>query len=469
MIEEIISFLRDKKIAILGFGLEGKSTYNFIRKYLPEKKLDVLDKCRGEYCSSDIDKFTTFIAGDQYLENLQKYDIIMKTPGISFKNIDISKFKEKIYSQLELFLQFTKSFTIGITGTKGKSTTSSLIYEMLLNQNKNVELLGNIGIPIFDEIEKIKEHTLVVLEISSHALEYTDKSPNISILLNLYEEHLDHYESFAEYGDAKFNIFKFQRDEDVAIFNLDNEEMKKKNFSYKQTDYGITMNNVNNDITTNTIYKKDDYIYLNNDKIYNVNEQRKLKGNHNLNDIMFVLAVSNIMNLDLKETIRTINEFNPLEHRLEFVGSFNGVDYYNDSIATIPEAAMESIKALENVNTLIVGGNDRGVNQENLINFLKESKIENIICLPKTGEYIYDGLKDTNKNIVKVEAMKEAVRIAKQVTKKNTICLLSPAASSYGYFRNFKERGNVFKKLVVGDNISTIKNMDGRKSISCIK
>lgn len=451
MIEEIISFLKDKKIAILGFGLEGKSTYNFIRKYLPTIQIDV--RCNEtntgeerEYL--DKDNHLSFITGNKYLEKMEEYDIILKSPGISFKNIDISKFEDKIFSQLELFLENTKSFTIGITGTKGKSTTSSLIYEMLKNQNKDVELLGNIGTPIFDEIEQIRDSTITVLEISSHALQYIKKSPNISILLNLYEEHLDHYKTFEEYGDAKFNIFKFQNKEDTAIFNLENEQMKKKNYSYKKSDYGITINNIANDVTNNTIYIKDEYIYCNNKKMYNINDKRKLKGNHNLNDIMFVLAVSNILNLDLKKTITTINEFNPLEHRMEYVGTFENIDYYNDSIATIPEATIESIKALENVNTLIVGGNDRGVNQQNLINFLKESKIENIICLPKTGEYIYDGLKESNKNTVKVKNMQEAVKVAKVVTKKNTICLLSPSASSYGYFKNFKERGNMFKKYV---------------------
>ncbi len=451
MIKQIIEFLKDKKIIILGFGVEGKSTYNFIRRYLPDIPLVI------RYSKSDFnqekeylekDSNLQFLTGNGYLKGIEKYDLILKSPGISFKDIDISKFKDKIYSQLELFLEYTKSFTIGVTGTKGKSTTSSLIYEMLVKQNKNAELLGNIGVPIFDEIEKIKDDTIVVLEMSSHGLQYTDKSPNISILLNVFEEHLDHYKSFEEYRDAKFNIFNFQNKEDVAIFNLENEEMKKKKYQYKKTDYGITINNIENANTKNTIYKKDDYIYFNDKKIYDAREERKLKGNHNLNDIMFVLAVSNILNLDLEKTVKTINEFNPLEHRLEFVGTFDGVDYYNDSIATIPEAAIESVKALENVNTLIVGGNDRGVNQENLIRFLVQSQVENIICLPKTGEYIYDGLIKIDKNVIKVENMEEAVKVAKEVTKKNTICLLSPAASSYGYFKNFKERGNMFKELV---------------------
>lgn len=448
MIKEIIEFFKDKKIAILGFGLEGKSTYNFIRKYLPEMKLDILDKCRSEHCSSETDKFTTFVTGEGYLNNLKNYDIIIKSPGISFKNIDITEFKDKITSQLELFLEHKKSFCIGVTGTKGKSTTSSLIYKMLKDQNKNVELLGNIGTPIFDEIERIKEDSITVLEISSHALQYIKKSPNISILLNLFEEHLDHYKSFKEYGDAKFNIFKFQNENDIAIFNLDNSSMQEKNYKYKKQDYAITIENNKNTITENTIYLKDGYIWNNENKIYNIEEKRKLKGNHNLNDIMFVLAVSKILNLDISKTIQSINEFNPLEHRLEYVGKFENIEYYNDSIATIPESTMESIKALDNVNTLIVGGNDRGVNQQNLIEFLKNSKIENIICLPKTGEYIYEGLMKTSKNIEKVENLEQAVSLAKKVTKPHTICLMSPAASSYGYFKNFKERGELFKQLV---------------------
>ena len=450
MIKEIIDFLSNKKIIILGFGLEGKSTYNFIRKNLPTKQLDIrynkenIEEER-EYLNKD--KFISFITGEDYLKDLEKYDVILKSPGISFKDIDISKFEDKIFSQLELFLEFTKSHTIGITGTKGKSTTSTLIYEMIKNQGKSVELLGNIGTPIFDELEKIKEDTIVVLEISSHALQYVKKSPQISILLNLYEEHLDHYKSFKEYGDAKFNIFKFQNEDDVAIFNLENEEISKRNYPFKKTDYAITINNFANNLTNNTIYKNESYIYYNNKKIYNVGLSRKLKGNHNLNNIMFILAVSNILNLDLNKTVQTISEFNPLEHRLEYVGKFDDVEYYNDSIATVPEATIESIKALENINTLIVGGNDRGVNQEKLINFLNESSIENIICLPKTGEYIYEAV-DNTKTKVMVKTMEEAVECAKKLTKKNTICLMSPAASSYGYFKNFKERGNKFKEYV---------------------
>lgn len=450
MINELINYLKNKKIIILGFGVEGKSNYRFIRKYFPEmhivvayKKSDLENE--AEYLEKDNN--LEFITGEDYLKGIEKFDVIIKSPGISFKGIDTSAFINKVTSQLELFLEYTNCYTIGITGTKGKSTTSSLIYDMLLEQGKKTILLGNIGIPIFDHIEEIEQDMYVVLEMSSHGLEYIKRSPNIAILLNLYEEHLDHYESLYKYIEAKYNIFKYQKDNDIAIYNMDNELMNNFNYKYKENDYGITIEGKSNQ-TKNTIYLKDNKVYYNDKIIYNADDTRNLKGIHNLNDIMFVLAVSNILNLDLDKTIKTVNNFKPLEHRMEFVGTYNGVDYYNDSIATIPESTINCIKALEKVNTLIVGGNDRGIDLTDFIKYLENTDIENIICLPKTGEYIYNQINKNDKTVIMVQNLEKAVENAKKLTKKGTICALSPAASSYGYFKNFKERGEKFKQLV---------------------
>lgn len=407
MIEEIVNFLKNKKIALLGFGLEGKAMYNFIKKYIPQKQIDIRVLSINDNNKSD-DENVEYIVGEEYLEGLENYDIILKSPGISFKDIDISKFEERIFTAQDLFLKYTKALTIGITGTKGKSTTSSLIYEMISKQRENVFLLGNIGIPIFDKIEKINDKSIVVIEMSSHILQYAKYSPNISILLNVYEEHLDHYRSFEEYKNSKFNIFKHQKQKDFAIFNLDNQNMNNMEVKYKENDYGISLKSNENLKTNNTIYIKENKVFLNNNALYCIDDKRKLKGEHNLNNIMFVLAVNDILKLDLDKTIKVINNFNPLEHRLEYVATVNNVEYYNDSIATIPESTIESIKALENVNTLLVGGNDRGVNLTELIDFLKTSNIENIICLPKTGEYIYSELLNTGKDLVMVENMRRS-------------------------------------------------------------
>ena len=453
MIDKLLEYLENKKILILGFGKEGISTYKFIRKHFQNKKIYIADKTNANEEMILKDKNVDINFGDNYLDNLKDFDIIMKTPGISFANINIESFKEKIKSQLELFLEFLDVTTIGVTGSKGKSTTSSLIYQILKDQNKDTVLMGNIGVPVFDCIEDIRESTIVVLEMSSHQLEYMDVSPNIAILLNIYEEHLDHYKSIKEYAEAKINIGRFQKNSDYFIYNVDNKIIKEcidEIETLNDIKYEVSYNgNLSND-NSNKVYIKDDYIYINENKVYNINDKRNLLGNHNLNNIMFVLAVCNILKLNLKKAKETISNFKGLEHRMEYVGKYNNIIYYNDSIATIPEATINSIRALKNVDTLILGGMDRGISYNEFIKFLNSGVVRNLICMPDTGYKIADSL-NCSSNIYKVETLEEAVELSKKITRKDKICLLSPAAASYGFFKNFVEKGNKYKELVKKD------------------
>ena len=450
MLKELINYLEDKNIDILGFGREGKTMYKFLRKYFPNKKITISDKNNflenNEYLKEDNN--LVYVIGEKYLENLEEFDLVIKSPGVSLKDVDKTNILDKITSQYELFLEFfDEILTIGVTGTKGKSTTTSLIYEILKEQKEDVKFLGNIGIPIFEEIEKFNKDTIVVLELSSHALEFAKRSPKISIMLNVFPEHLDYYNSYNDYVRAKFNIAKYQKDSDYFIYNSDNEDMNKINFGYKANDIKISINNSEKE--ANKVYLLNNGIYLNDKFLMDENEEIKLKGKHNLNNIMFILAVSEILNLDLNKTIQSIKEFKGLEHRLEYVGIVDEVIYYNDSISTVPESTINGVEALKDVNTLLVGGNSRGLDLSKLVEYLKGSNIENIICMSTTGESIYAELMKHKASIYKVETLEEAVRIAKKVTKKNKICLLSPAASSYNQFKNFEERGKVFKELVL--------------------
>lgn len=450
MLKELLAYLKDKKIVILGFGMEGEASYRFLRRNFPEKQLFIADRninLLDKKMDLMEDTNLEVSLGENYLNGIEEFDLILKAPGISLKDVDISKFQNRITSQLELFLEFFDICSIGITGTKGKSTTSSLMYKILIDQKKETYLLGNIGEPIFNDIESFTENTIAVIELSSHALEYVKRSTKIGIILDIYEEHLDHYKSLEKYIEAKFNLAKYQTNQDYLIYNFDNQFMNKYNFNYKENDYAVSLEIIPN--TKNKVFLKDNFIYCNKEKCMDINEKMNLKGMHNINNIMFILGVCQILNLDIKKVINSIKEFKPLEHRMEFVANINGVDYYNDSIATIPESTIDAINAIKNVNTIIVGGKDRGVNLTELINFLKTSDIENIICLPKTGEYIKEGLESSNKKVYFTNELEEAVNIAKKVTKKNTVCLLSPAASSYGYFKNFEERGKLFKKYVM--------------------
>ena len=457
MINDLIKYLEGKKVLILGFGMEGYSTYRLIRRHLPEQKVYISDansKVYEKYEDVQKDVNVEIIPTDEYLKELEKYDVIMKTPGLSFKDIDTSKFIDKIKSQIELFLEFVNVFTIGVTGTKGKSTTSSLIYDIISKQREDVHLLGNIGVPLFDEIDKLTEKSIVVLELSSHQLEYVQVSPNVAILLNLFEEHLDHYKSYEHYINAKLNICKFQNADDYFLYSIDNEclrEHVEKLRDFKQNVFEISLEGNDKINTTDklVIRKNNTAVTEEGEVLYTDSETRKILGDHNFNNIMFATTVAKIMNLDMKKANEDIYNFAPLEHRMEFVAEIDGVKYYNDSIATIPASTINGVETLKNVNTLIIGGKDRGIDYSEFAEFLGNTNIEHLICLPDTGWKIADMVVNENMEKYIVNNMEEAVKFAKQVTKKGTSCLLSPAASSYGFFKNFKERGNLFKKFVL--------------------
>lgn len=436
--QEMIKELENKRIVILGFGREGKSTYEFLRKHLGDIVIDVIDENidilseeNKEYYE---DMNLNVIKTHEYLELLNEYDIIFKSPGISFKGVDISSFESKITSQLEMFLKYTDSLTIGITGTKGKSTTSSLIYSIIREQTENVHFLGNIGKPIFTEIDEISKNDIVAIEISSHQAQYIKHSPHIGVVLNVFEEHLDHYNSYEEYINSKINVLKYQTDKDFAIFNANDELLLKhvKNAHLKSNLISVNIN------------QKEKYDF-------DFNHERGILGEHNAFNIMVALEITKILNLDLKKAASTIYEFKSLPHRLEKVGTFNDVIYYNDSIATIPEAAIMCIETLKKVNTIIIGGMDRGIEYEEFAKYLNKCNVENIICVYETGKKILEMLENesTLKNVKYFDNLKDATFYAKKITKKGMICAMSPAAASYTHFKNFEDRGNKFKEYVI--------------------
>ena len=447
MYHKILEKLKNKNIAILGFGKEGKSTYHFIRRY-SNQALTILDKNDVKKNNPFIleDENLTIITGEDYLQNLEQYDLIIKSPGIALLSIDTKKIEDKITSQLEFILDVDKENIIGITGTKGKSTTSSLLYQIIKNQNENTFLLGNIGNPILDYIEQFDEQSTLVIEMSSHQLEYIKKSPHIGVILNLYQDHLDHTGTLEKYHNDKMHMFQYQEKNDIGIYDGQNDyliNLIQKNH-YQSTLYNFKVDEVAD------IYVKNNMIYYDNQMIYDGNQSRNLIGSHNLKNIMVALFITKLLNLDVKKAIQTINKFHPLEHRLERVGTYHQITYFNDTIATIPEATINGINGLGNVDTLIFGGMDREIDYTMFIKFLESSNVMNLIGLPTTGHKICKELmkKNINKNIFLVDTLDEAVDIADQYTKPNHICLLSPAASSYNQFKNFEEKGKYYKDVI---------------------
>lgn len=455
MINNIINFIENKnKVLILGFGREGKSTYKLIRKYLKNKKLTIADNnlnLINDNKELSSDSNLKFVLGNSYLDNLNDYDLIIKSPGVNFKYVNYDEFKDKITSQIDLFLRFSNCLTIGVTGTKGKSTTSSLIYNVLDNMGKKVILAGNIGIPVFDIIEDVTKDTIAIIELSCHQLQFVNSSPNISILLNIYEEHLDLYKSYEDYKLAKLNIFKYQKKSDYNIWGLDSPDSKKY-FVNKSNSYTFSTDEKN---VSHGILISEHGLYMidNNEKrlVYDKKRKRNLLGDHNLYNVAAALCVSDILNLNTNKVSDLIDSFKPLEHRMELVGTFKGITFYNDSIATIPEATINCIKSIDNCQTVIIGGMDRGLDLSSLISFINDNeKIKTCIFLKETGYMICDKLEKLKckKRLIRANDMEDAVKNAYTFTEENYACVLSPAAASYNTYKNFEERGKDYKKWV---------------------
>ena len=426
---QIIEYIKNKRVLILGMGREGKSTLSYIRKHLPEKHLTVAD--RNAFQSDDGN--ITVISGEKYLENLGDFDIVFKSPGIAFLDDVVYPETTEITCQTDMFLRFCKPTVVGITGSKGKTTTSTLIYEMLKAGGVNTCLIGNIGVPVFEKADE-GEDLVAVIEMSSHQLEFTKTSPHVAVLVNIYQEHLDHYKTgFKGYVEAKLNIAVHQKREDYLIYNPEQDlegivDWKKV---IKGKGVPVTFTDAKNDGFVNELW----------------NSTEHLKGEHNRQDIAYALAVARIFGVS-DDAVRTaIKAFGGIEHRMEYVGTINGISWYNDSIATIPTAVMGAVKALGNVDTLLFGGLDRGIDYSDFIDFLYNCEITNLVGLPETGHSIINSLKEkgTNKNLVLAKNMEDAVKICNEVTEKGKVCLFSPAAASYNYYKNFEEKGRHYK------------------------
>ena len=423
MKQDIINYLKGKKILILGYGREGKSALAFLQTNLPNTTVAVADQKEIQ-----LNNVQT-ICGENYLNAIQDFDIVIKSPGIPTRDFTDTNQLNKITSLTDLFLRFCKNTIIGVTGTKGKSTTASLTHHILKATGRDTILIGNIGIACFDAIDQIHEDTTIVFELSCHQLEFIQASPQVAILLNLYEEHLDHYKNAEAYFTAKKNIYKYQTADDTLIYG---------------------------DIFQHADVAEIEHLPMHKiDIIHDVNippEQIKthLVGKHNLYDIYAAISACETVGLSREEIIPTIESFHGLPHRMEYVGEFQHIHFYNDSIATAQEAVISAIKALGKVDTLILGGMDRGLNYQPLVDFLRRSQVRNILLLPNTTQVFQKLFNEApfSQKLIPVANMADAIDVAYEVTAKNHICLLSPAAASYGFYKNFEERGEDYCNLV---------------------
>jgi len=411
-------FTKGKSVLILGFGKEGRSTYGFLKKYFPGCRLGIADRNKA---LAEENLPVPMYLGRDYLQAVQEYDLIMKSPGVKLWGLP-GYVQKKVTSQTDLFLRAFGKQTIGITGTKGKSTTASLIYHLLKNTGKSALLMGNIGLPAFDFIEKLNGNELIVYELSAHQLEIVHRSPHIAVLLNLFPEHLDYFGTFEKYKQAKINIFRFQKPGDSI-------------FCGEQTSGIFSRCKSVQDLKG--IFHSEDLLL-----------RSGLKGEHNLNNILLAFTVLQQIGVPLAKLPMALTGFAPLPHRLEYVGNHGGIDFFNDSISTVPQSTMAAVKSIPKADTIILGGFDRGLDYAELVAFLENTDIKYLFLMGKAGkqmQHIFQ-LRNSRKNLIPVKDLQEAFSYLKRLPDVSC-CLLSPAAASYDQFHNFEHRGDIFKKL----------------------
>jgi UDP-N-acetylmuramoyl-L-alanine---L-glutamate ligase len=387
----------------LGYGKEGMASEQYLKKRYPHIALGIADKKDGE----------------AYLATQHAYDITVKTPGIPSSLI----LRQSVSATQFFFSEVGRERIIGVTGSKGKSTTATLTYRMLKNAGISVHLVGNIGVPALEYLlhTDIGADDLFVYELSSYQLEDLDVSPHVAIVTSLFPEHIDHHGSLPAYYEAKRTILRYQDGKDVLIaapgFPLLSEWVKE---AHAQKVPIETLS-----FTPTSM---------------------SLRGEHMQSNAALAFTAAKHFGAELEDVRNVCNAFEGLPHRLQHLGSYKGIEFYDDSISTTPESAIAGIRALKDVDTIILGGVDRGYDFSALEQELRQSGIRNIVLFPESGEHMLSS--EDGFNILHTASMDEAVAFAYQYTAEGKSCLLSPAAPSYNLFTNFEERGRAFYDVV---------------------
>ncbi len=394
-----------KKILILGYGKEGKSVERFLQTYVPTSTILIADQKDDE----------------NYLLKQKEADLVVRSPGVRVEQV----FKRWTTAANIFFGNFTGTI-VGVTGTKGKSTTASLVAALIKVKGLDVRLIGNIGNPMLDELPTATKDTVAVIELSSYQLVDLYFSPHIMLIVNWYPEHSDFHGSFGAYKKAKQNSIYFQTESDYFIYDPHEEEVTGWTTLTKGKSLPYT----------------EDFPF----------EQSKvpLIGEHNVRNIKGALTVARLFGVTNEEAQTAVYSFAPLPHRLERVGVFKGIVFYDDAISTTPQSTIAALNSVGQVDTILLGGQDRGYDFSTLVEVLQEKQIKNLVLFPETGMRIKAALYKTSDyypTILETSSMQEAVEFAFQNSATGSICLLSTASPSYSIWKNFEEKGNLFQQF----------------------
>lgn len=458
--EKLLEFknnIKGKKVGLLGIGVSNLP----VVKYLDSLGANVVlfDKNENLLNEHEILKDMNLEChlGEDYLKHLSGLDYIFRSPGIRPFYPELEEAKENgtiITSEIEMLIHLCPCKIIAVTGSDGKTTTTTLISKFLEKAGYKVWLGGNIGKAIFSKIEEIKEDDIVVLELSSFQLMTLTESPNISVVTNISPNHLDYHRSYDEYIDAKANIFKYQKSGDIVVFNAD-DEMTKRYLNDVKDGVDVRYFSLNKELK-NGVYLSDNKIISNivKEEIIDNKDNVKLVGIHNIANIC--AAASAVMSFVKNDDISSvIQNFGGVEHRIEFVREKETVKWYNDSIASSPTRTIAGLKSFNQKIILIAGGYDKNLDYTPLSPYIVD-KVKTLILMGKTAPKIEEAVRlelqkrgEENKlDIITLVSMEECVNYANSIAKSNDIVVLSPASASFDMYKNFEVRGNHFKELV---------------------
>ena len=448
--------LKNKKIAIIGLGVSNIPLIDYLHDF--QAKITVFDKRNEEKIDKGVlEKIENYKIsknfGENYLSNLKDFDIIFKSPSCRPDLPEIEAEVKRgaiLTSEIEKVLELAPCKIIAVTGSDGKTTTTSLIYE-IVKQKYKAYLGGNIGIPLFTKIKEMQPENVVVLELSSFQLMTMKKSPDIAVVTNVTPNHLDIHKSYEEYIEAKKNIFLNQNEDNTLVLNYDNEITK--NFA-KTAKSKVIFFSSKEKIENGVIYD-DGIIKISEDGLRRHLLKLKdthLRGTHNAENICAAVAATKDL-VQIEDQINAIKGFEGVPHRIEFVREINGSKWYNDSIASSPTRTIAGLNSFDEEIVLIAGGYDKHLDYEPIAKPILD-KVKTLILLGQTSGKILNAVKEKQGelgikiDIFKVDTLEEAVEKAKMEAKPNQVVLFSPASASFDMFKNFEERGNKFKELV---------------------
>lgn len=438
--------IKNKKVFVLGMGKSGVSVAKLLAS---DNEVLITDiKCDDYNLIKELENLGVSVVITQNQSEVfdSSFDYVIKNPGIKLDHpvvIRANKLNIPVITELEVgYMYLPKVKIIGITGSNGKTTTTTLIYEMLKAASLPVHLAGNIGIPLCSIIDKVKDGDILVIEVSSHQLVNLDKFKcDISVLTNLSEVHLDHFGTYDNYKRAKMKIFNNQTDKDLAVLNKNDAEVVKltKNIpAHKVYFSSESSDNVD-------IYFNGRGIVYNDIEVVNVSDIR-VKGVHNYENIMAAMLVAFEFGITMEVIREVLDNFAGVPHRLEFVTRIHGRDFYNDSKATNVNSTITALKSFDNNVVLILGGLDRGHSFEGLKPYL--GHVINIVCYGETKNRIKKFADECQIDVTVTDNLEEATKAAYNISSEGETVLLSPACASWDQYDNFEQRGDEFKKIV---------------------